>query len=447
MFVRNTMEQPNSPPLHRFTTLRQSTSKLADIQMNGTAQLLRTFPQLESIDAEEIYGSQIILAESTLKLMSGSLPKTAELGIQFELQSYYDLEEYDHFKCSTRFFEDGKPVDQVMEGPIEYDQHYKRLGNVQFGSRFWAVKVIEMARRLREAHEYRKKAQTSESQQNASSAEDAAREIEFEIRAHFLRLTALQELTAKRRETGRMVTLLLVCWRFEQSMHNNCGETTWRNVNLLPPPPPQQQQLVKDETKNGYEQLVLSLSHQDTSMALQQPFEDHHGFDLNEISAIELGGLPPNPSSTAQMYPPNEVDFTGHMQISLAPDVPMDNAASLIDPFPTATESEHAHLMYEEPQQWGQASSYSNDYFDQNNAFQMRSFDDTGVDLHGHHSTTPFDGSTGHAGTPFDGLSGNVHVVTSASFHHEGENGFDEESGAVGCVGTEQPLPSIEFIG
>jgi hypothetical protein len=440
MFVRNTEEPPNSVPLHSFTTLRASSPKLADIRMNDNAQLLRALPQLRSLDIGEMSSTQIIMAESTLKLMSGSLPKTAELGIQFELQSFCDLEQYEDFKCSTRFFEEGEPVDKVMEGPIEYDHHHKRLGNVQFGSRFWAVKVIEMARRLREAYECRKKAQVCGSHQDAIAAENAAREIDFEIREHFLRLTALQQLTAKQCDTGRRVNLLLICWKFEQTRRDCRGETTWRNVNVFP----SQQDLAKEEAlqaKLDFNELALSLSQHDSTAALQSPFGAHQNFDLNDVSTMALTSIPSEPTHTAQMYPMNNIDFTdGHIHMCLPPNIPM-GTTTMMNPFIDTTVDGRAQLIYEDSQQWGQQPAYSNNYFDQSSMYTtVRSFDDGSEAHHGVHATTPFDGSQGHTGTPFDGHVGDA----SASFHEGVDHGFNAME-TVGGAGPEQALPSIEF--
>jgi hypothetical protein len=444
MFVRNIAEPPVSGPLHSFTTLRKSNAKLADIQMNDTAQLLQTLPQLHSVGIEEVYGTQIIMAESTLKLMSGSLPKTAELGIQFELQSFCNLEEYEDFKCSTRFFEDGKPVDQAMEGPIDYDQHYKRLGNVQFGSRFWAAKVIEMARRLREAHEYRKEARRCDGRQDANSAEDAARAIDFEIRAHFLRLTALQELTAKQRSTGQKATILLVCWKFEQTTRDSRGETTWRNVTLLPSPRYSAHEEAL-QAKSEFDQLALSLSQHDTTMTLQAPFEAQHSFDLNDLSAMALTGLPSDHNNVAQMYQANDIDFMGgHIHMCLAPEVNMATTA-MIDPFTGTSLDVRSQTMYDDSQQWTQQPSYSDSYFSQSDGYHaMRSFEDDNRIHHNHDVTTPFDENQGHTGSPFDGQEGNRHVDASASFHPRADHGFDAAE-AVGAGNAEQALPSVEF--
>jgi hypothetical protein len=444
MFVRNTVEPPNTPPLHIFTALRESNAKLADIQMNDTPQLLQRLPQLESVDPTGIHNTQIILAESTLTLMSGSLPRTAELGIQFELQSFCDLEQYEEFKCSARFFEAGKPVDKVMESPIDFDHKYKRLGNVQFGSRFWAVKVIEIARCLREAQEYRKKAQNSESGQDADAAEDAARNIEFDIHSHFLQLSALQEITAKQRGTGRNVTLLLICWKFEQAGDSR-GETTWRNVNLLP----SQYQLAKEESqqaKDEFDQLALSLSQHDPTMALQSPFEAHDGFDLDDLSSIGLTGMSTEPTSAAQMYSANDVDFTsGHIHMCLAPDISMGTSATM-DPFPDAAVNANSQSLYEDPQHWDQQPSYSSNYFDQNNDYHaLRPYDELSVAHLGHHATTPFDGSQGHAGTPFDGHNGNGGVDGTVSLHQDIDGVFNTDPDALGGGSAEQAFPSIEL--
>jgi hypothetical protein len=444
MFVRNTAEPPNTPPLHIFTALRESSAKLADIQMNDTSQLLQRLPQIEFVDPTQTHNTQIILAESTLTLMSGSLPKTAELGIQFELQSFCDLDQYEEFKCSARFFEDGKPVDKIMESSIDYDHKFKRLGNIQFGSRFWAVKVIEMARRLRDAHEYRKKARASNCQQDADSAEDAARNIEFHIRTHFLQLTALQELTARHRQTGRRVTLLLVCWKFEQA-RDSCGETTWRNVNLLPP----QQPLSKEESqdaKDEFEQLAFSLSQHETTMALQPSFEAHHGFDLDDLSTMAVGDMSTNPTNTAQMYSPNDDDFAGgHLDMCLAPDIPM-GTSTIMDPFPDATAIGNSQPLYEDSQHWDQQPTYSSNYFDQNSGFgAIRSFDELSGGHPSHHATTPFDANQGHTGPSFDSHNGNGVIGRSASFHRDIDDVFNTDPGVVGDGSADQALPSIEL--
>ncbi|KAF2435603.1 hypothetical protein EJ08DRAFT_345539 [Tothia fuscella] len=456
MFVRNTDTDSLSAPLHNFTTLRESNAKLADIHISDTAHLFQNIPQLTSVELENLYKTQIIMAESTLKLMSGSLSKNAELGIQFELQTQAscDLNQYENFECSTRFFEAGKPLNKVTVGPIDYDRQYNRLGNVQFGSKFWAAKVMEVARRLRESREYRKRVQGSDSREEAIALEDAARRIEYEIRAQFLALTALQELTAIRKGNGERITLLLVCWKFEQTSRNCCGETTWRNVLLIPQPQQQQQMIMKeDNPKNEFEHMDLGLSQHDTSMGLQPPFEAQQSFDLNDLSTMALVNMASDPHNT-QLYPANDVDFTGgHIHMCLAPDITMAAAVSL-DPFhePLQDVSDsQSQILYDNSQQW-QPTSYSNPYFDQASTLsQLRAFTEgtaghANIPFEGNnnntHSTTPFDGTNIHTTTPFDGQ--NAHVV--ASFR-EGDREFAQAGASHVNDSAEEPLPSIEFMG
>jgi hypothetical protein len=452
MFVRNTNTDSLLAPLHKFTTLRESGAKLADVQISDVANIFRKLPPLASVETDVLYNTQIIMAESTLKLMWGSLAKNAELGIQFELQTQpsCDLSKYEDFRCSTRFFEAGEPLGDATVGHIEYEQHFNRLGNVQFGSKFWAGKVMEVARRLHKAREHRRKAQVSEDRQEAAAAEESARNIEFEIRAHFLSLTALQELTAKQQGSRRKVTLLLVCWKFEQAARDSCGETTWRNIIIMPPP--QQQQILssKDEQPNHeFEQMALGLSQHQTSLTLQSPFEPHHGFDLNDLSTATLAGMASNVYEP-QIYSTNNVDFTGdHIHMCLGPDVSVAPAVSLHsfhDPTHEVSNGQ-SQVLYEHSEQW-QPISYPSSYLEHLSAFsQLRAFPvDDG------HTTAQFSGSIAHATTPF--YESGAHATTSFDNNvgngtnpfREGDHGGVEAGASHITASSEDPLPSIEFM-
>jgi hypothetical protein len=253
----------------------------------------------------------------------------------------------------------------------------------------------------------------------------------------------LQEIKARRRDTGKTVRLLLICWKFEQTKHGAPGETTWRNiVHNIPTQHPKLESLIKEEPlpqqhnaedQDHFNSMAISLSQDDTTMALQQPFNPNHGFDFSDLSTMALHGITGETSvasaaglpMTTPLYSSNDIDFTGgHIQMCLEPQVSMGAsiATAGIDGFPHDDSSNHANVLYEQTQHWPEAApSYtSHPYFDHGGAYSIRGFE-----------------------------RGDVHTMGTgfaASDGHEVNHGF-AEVGAHQHGGADEPLASIEFMG
>lgn len=240
MFIRDSSRGESSLPLHTFTSFSHSQGRRDDIHVSDTMELCHQLPQLTSIlSSEDLTSSQIIVAESRLRLMSNQLPKGAELGIQFEVNSLCNIGIYEDFACETRFFEDGEPACEPIHGRIDYNAHFQRLGNIQFGSDFWARKVIETTQLLRRADELRNKADDLRSggldggmSELADPLEDEARETDAEVRKLISGLTGLQEISARFKATGEKVRLFVICWNFEQMLGDGEADTIWRNITV-----------------------------------------------------------------------------------------------------------------------------------------------------------------------------------------------------------------------
>ncbi|KAE9993063.1 hypothetical protein EG327_006592 [Venturia inaequalis] len=210
MFIRDSSRGESSLPLHTFTSFSHAQARLEDLHVADTMDLYHQLPQLSTIlSSENLASSQIIVAESRLRLMSDHLPKGAELGIQFEVNSLCNLGVYEDFTCETRFFEDGEPTCEAIHGRIDYNAHFQRLGNIQFGSDFWARKVVETAQQLRRVDELRNKADDLRScgldggmSELADPLDDEARETEDEVRNSIRGMTGLQEISARIKATG-----------------------------------------------------------------------------------------------------------------------------------------------------------------------------------------------------------------------------------------------------
>lgn len=415
--------------IHEFTSLRQI-SQLASITVNSSESLSKDYHQLAEMPYKELLNTQIISAESTVRLVSSRLPNQAELGIALSLRNTGDLDRYVNFKCRVRFYDRGELIKfQVMQKDehgiptgekyahtevcdrIHYDTKTKKLGNVHFGSDFWAHRIGQAMGMLRKSNSLLAKAAELD-EERATQSEDEAKILKADLARSFKTLTALQEISATVRSSGKTERLLLVCWRFEQCLdESKKGETTWRNIILnersqIPPEatsgamswmanikeePPYTPQ-IKDEhlSQTVWEDKTLDLNPSaDMATAMLQPFDSSHAYVIPDFSSMGTQAAPMATSIedpfTSQVYTDNDFDFTGgHIQLSLGQ--PLSQLpVGLSDSF---QHDVHAvgdtGMLYGQAQNW-QETSYPDPYFDHahTNAYNVaRQYE--------HHQDSPF---------------------------------------------------------
>jgi len=251
MFVQDKTAPEGCQQIHRITHLRHDPSGRPsahekDLVISDDRLLKKFLPALTSLydsGALTQEGCQVIFARASLELWAGTIPKGAELGIQFWFasnQRVCDLEQFEGFECVTSFWrerDDRLGVREVHRSAderkgVEYEGGYKRLGNVQFGSDFWAAKIVQLSGKLREAGGLRRKADEAESRREKENLVWRAKQVEGEIRDALERLSAVQEISARVKGAGEETRrrLLVVHWKFAQAIQPQQAEMTWRNV-------------------------------------------------------------------------------------------------------------------------------------------------------------------------------------------------------------------------
>ncbi|TID26642.1 TEA-domain-containing protein [Venturia nashicola] len=383
MFIRDNSRGESSLPLHTFTSFSQSQVRIEDLHVADTVDLCHQLPQLSSIlSSENLASSQILVAESRLRLMSDHLPKGAELGIQFEVNSLCNLGIYEDFTCETRFFEDGESACEPIHGRIDYNAHFQRMGNIQFGSDFWARKVIETAQQLRRVEELRNKADDLRScgldggmSELADPLDDEARETEDEVRNSIRGMTGLQEISARFKATGEKVRLFIICWNFEQQVGEGEASITWRNVTIGSSSQnnmgsaqqlqlPFFQQAVLRNNSFGPGSSVEDISCILPPHMQQQP-NRRHSYNPHQMQQSHFGSM--EPSDLPLDYTAPSMDFNAGLQMSF--DAPLNvsfnttfSNTPTLGPFDPAFDNQNATAGVQTPYQttpWQTPSAFS----------------------------------------------------------------------------------------
>jgi hypothetical protein len=434
--------------VHEFTSLRRQ-AQLSSITAPSLEHLLADHPQLADYSQKEILGSQIISAGSTIRLVSSKLPNDAEVGIQFTLQNTGKLDRYMNFKCRVRFHDpvklimakaerkDGRGVcagaeyeDTEVIDDVDYSPQRQELGNVHFGSGLWAKKLGEGMGQLRQANDHLERAAQLNGQE-AMKAEALAKELKTNLVASFKNLTALQEISATVRSTGKSERLLLICWRFELCMNEQKpGETTWRNIIVKqlraapgrvtnPGTVPYTPQPVKEEhlSQDRWTEDMMNISSTAATVAvtLQQPFDSAQAYALPDFSTLAMPSVAGTEGQlNSQYYTDNDFDFSGHhMQLNLSQqmsDVPMN----LVDSFPSqSTNLDDSNMLYVQNSNWSQIQ-YPDPYFSQN---QQTGYN--GVQTYTEHEDTPFSeaGAQQHTETPLEQMPSQHNILPDGLQH------------------------------
>ena len=438
--------------IHEFTSLRRH-PQLTNITINNPTRLAADYPQLSSYTHEELLRTQIISAEATIGLVGCKPSSNAELGIRLNLHWPSNLSRWKDFGCLVRFYDHGKllrfgpgpgtsfATDQTGEevekwDSIDYDHENHTLGSVHFWSDFWARKIGLSMSELRKANNLMIHAQSLFGEE-VIKYEQEAKEVKTNLANSFKSLTALQEISATVRSTGRKERLLLICWRFEQCLdENRPGETSWRNIIVnqdnsvapaaLPGAMPYNVQPIKEESKSGIhsqvvwddEAIAMAAGTGMSSVSLQQAFEPSQALTLPEFSNMDMQGM--SAATTvgehlaSQIYTDNDFDFTGgHIQLNLGQQ--MADQSMVLDNFHRDTAALQTTAMgYEHNSQDWHEMSFNDPYFSQTQTAGYNT-----IQAYDEHQDTPFSetGAQQHPDSAIE-MSGHEQKHFSEPFQH-----------------------------
>ncbi|KAF2638358.1 hypothetical protein P280DRAFT_551481 [Massarina eburnea CBS 473.64] len=288
--------------VHRFTEIANN-SWHNDINVYDTTSWHKQFPEFNFHRTDEFKSRNVIACDASIKVMTMERPAQAELSIAFDLRSKVNLAMYDSLECSTRFFDNGKTLDQhdEHEGKVKstctaaeyYPEHYPEqegLLRVRFGASFWACQMQKMGNYLRKAGE--------EEQSTRLKYENAVRkELQY--------MTAAQDIYGVR--DGEKKCFLTILWRFSQTRTNNeLGRMTWRVVNFGLPR--ERRHIVKEEivSVNTSSTLVSIPTSSSASiypslpLEFSQPFTHHPPpLDLDSLAIEAMASEFSNPNSAS----------------------------------------------------------------------------------------------------------------------------------------------------
>lgn len=302
MFVQVKRRDEAPPETWRMITKFQSVPRQPDLFLGNIKQWEASFPQLAAMHSKSPLSCHIFSFEASLDIIPDQLPKGAELGITLDYSGGVDNSPSCTFASRTRFFENetalqfvhnGELTDAII-GPVEYDRDDSQiLGNVPFGSTFWARKLHELAQNLRSDPGHR--LPTPQDDCTDDSKETIASQLQGcsareHVEAALRRLNAVQEVFAYPRSNPEDVHLVLVSiWHFTKSKSGEQPATTWRRL-ILPLQPsqhhfhddlgfasgllsPQQSFKFPDQWDFNAELMTDINQNFDTSMAL--PLDEH----------------------------------------------------------------------------------------------------------------------------------------------------------------------------
>ncbi|KAF1955240.1 hypothetical protein CC80DRAFT_493178 [Byssothecium circinans] len=204
-------------------------SRQSDINVCDTTSWHKQFPEFNFHRTDDLKNRNVLVCDASIKVMTTERPTGADLSIVFDLRSKLNLAKYDALECSTRFFDNGKPLDQVDEYdrkvkhtsttaefyPAYYLSH-EGLLRVKFGASFWAGQMQKMGNMLRKAGE-----------------EEQSTRLKYEsiVRKELQYMTAAQDIFGMR--DGVKKCFLTILWRFNQTRTpNEAGRMIWRVVDF-----------------------------------------------------------------------------------------------------------------------------------------------------------------------------------------------------------------------
>ncbi len=281
MFVINKLQEP---PIHLHTfTKNHEMPNLPEIHLHEVQDwqnIASMIPLSQQRDSDHV---PVFYFDVSLELMTESLPDGAELGVQFELTSEYDLTDIDVDCCTTIY--DGQLRVDSSSSPVAYDAEVtKRLHKVPFGSKFWARRIGVLVKVLREALTQQNVA--SSTGVHSFESEPCWEESIDRVRDSIGSLSAVQEISASIPGRDKDEVLLIIYWRFRHTTQGEPGITTWRK--LIMPTTSQIDDVPKEDGRAGSEDVQPSLHSATESFA-------PHGLDINAFAPIEYHEASLNP--------------------------------------------------------------------------------------------------------------------------------------------------------
>lgn len=313
MFVADVQRQPETR-FHTFTSF-QASPKLPDCQLDSDRlwHARSQFPRLAVLFDSGSTICQMILCEAKIALLPQRTPEGAELKIDFQLATPFYIQGMGGLKVRTTFYEDGFCLN-VVNRKVGSDPEHS-ICKLPFGSEFWAGRIMEWLKVLRDA--------TPEGRPRA----------EEEVRNSLSRLAAVQEVYFDSDSTV-IHPVLLICWRFEQA-RDRLGETTWRS--MIMPEQGAKDILHEPVVSQGFEPIDSEYLQ---SVSQASDGFSHGTFDLGGLTSDSLNVITTDlaPESVEDvLYSANSVDFDGgHIQMTLDPSVPMEaynDPAQGFDPY------------------------------------------------------------------------------------------------------------------
>ncbi|KAF1811290.1 hypothetical protein P152DRAFT_474889 [Eremomyces bilateralis CBS 781.70] len=356
MFVKQREKQ-----IHLFTRSTRNCQGL-DIGLDDIYHLRFDFPPLATEMERGSLQSQVIFNNARIGLAADSIPSGRdsnenELGVFMVLDcdsKHVSISEhvshyFGGFRARTRFYDSGKLIsdvpeetdrDQLDQAKPTYDLDNKTLGNVYFGSVFWAERMYKLGRVLREAAEKRAA--------GTIASDEAARSLEQRVSESVKRLSAVQEIWAVSRDSGQERRILAICWKFEHVMAQPCF-TIWRhvvpgNLDLIIQPTTKTEQSSESKLASSLQEIFppgvdidangnangfgfdlqhdtdpfIATAHFDfTDMAMQLPPNLQHNLALSSTMP-EAEGMVDTSIVDHALYPSNHIDFSGgHINICM----------------------------------------------------------------------------------------------------------------------------------
>ncbi|KAL9077862.1 MAG: hypothetical protein Q9157_003218 [Trypethelium eluteriae] len=326
-----------------------------DLYLDDNRQWMDTFPQLASMHSKSPLTCHIFSFEASLDIIPEQLPKGAELGITLDYMGRIENLPQCTFASRTRFFEnetalkfvhDGE-LTNAINGPVEYDADESQLlGNVSFGSTFWARKLHELAQILRSRPGHRlptPQDDCSDDSKEATSLHNQVRNAHEHVEAALKRLSAVQEIFAYPRNNPEDVQLVLVStWNFSKSKPGEQAISTWRKVI----PPPQQSQQLQQQCHDEIEFVSGLLSPQHSFKCPEQwDFSAEMFTEMNQAfdPSIDLS----LDQQVSQTQPPrtlgSPIDLDSHMPLIGVP-----GYASIQDPLAAISNLPYPSLAHDD---------------------------------------------------------------------------------------------------
>ncbi|KAF2713574.1 hypothetical protein K504DRAFT_462087 [Pleomassaria siparia CBS 279.74] len=337
-------------PVHHYAQLG-NTCRQCDLQITDTTSWHKQYPELNFHRMDELKDRQVLVCDSSIKIMTDLPHNTDKLAIDFVLECHANLSVFERLQSRTRFYDSGGFVNQYDDQKPEYQAETGQL-YVPFGSQFWAERLYSLGKNLRDAR---------------MSEETGLRsKIETRVRHSLQYLTAVQDLYGIMSDTGESHCFLTVLWRFSQTKTaNEPGKMMWRVVEFARP---HEQRWIKpgelDDAMQASKVLIqhgvaapkAALYHPGMSSDVghQSYTQRSTQLDLDTLSAMTLEGMSdfPNPNSaiapsmttdysqqslpsllhSQDYHDPNDFDFNGgHVDIAvcLEPAIHYDSHGSL----------------------------------------------------------------------------------------------------------------------